>query len=76
MLTLEANGAGVTVVTSTGAISQNDVAPLVNSGLYGRDEPQVPWPLLTNAPYDGAIVTVGTDVSAVASMVFRPSPVL
>ena len=35
VLASEANEAGGTVVTSTGAISQNDVAPLVNSGMYG-----------------------------------------
>lgn len=33
----ETNAAGGTVWTSIGAISQNDIAPLVNSGMYGGD---------------------------------------
>jgi hypothetical protein len=33
----QANGAGGTVATSVGDISQNDVAPLVNSGMYRGD---------------------------------------
>jgi len=37
VLSSEANEAGGTVWTSTGRISQNDVAPIVNSGLYSGD---------------------------------------
>lgn len=33
----EVNEAGGTVYTSTGTITQNDVAPLVNGGMYGGD---------------------------------------